>query len=227
MVTKRHKTNFLIVSNILWVVAATVLVVGIFVSWRQYTQNKATDKKVSQVLQAANDGHSTAVPSTKKPATDEFSQYQVAADMPRYLFIPEISVRAMIKPKGLTKDNQIDVPGNVYDVGWYNGGAKPGQPGAMIMDGHVFGGNIPGIFYNLKKLTPGMTLSVERGDGKTLTYRVVKSISYDYRDVDMQAALSPISSHAPSLNLITCDGQVVRGGNNFNKRLVVFTEEIQ
>jgi sortase A len=226
MTTKRRKTRLLIASNILWIVAGVVLAVGIFLGWRQYVQNKSTDKKVSGVVRAANEGRSAAVPSTIKPTVDEFSQYQVAADMPRYLFIPDISVRAMIKPRGLTKDNQIDVPRNAFDVGWYDGSAKPGQPGAMLIDGHVSGGNVPGIFYDLKKLTPGMTLSVERGDGETLTYRVVKSVSYDYQAVDMQEALSPVNSHARGLNLITCDGQVVRGSNNFDKRLVVFTEEI-
>jgi sortase (surface protein transpeptidase) len=96
----------------------------------------------------------------------------------------------------------------------------------MLIDGHVSGGNVPGIFYDLKKLTPGMTLSVERGDGKILTYRVVKSVSYDYQNVDMHAVLSPVNPHTRGLNLITCDGQVMKGGGNFDKRLVVFTEEV-
>jgi sortase (surface protein transpeptidase) len=227
MIAKRlRRTKLLITSNILWILAGIVLAVGIVLGWSQYVQNKAIDKKVSLTIQSANEGRSTVVPSTKKATVDEFSQYQVAADMPRYLFIPDISVRAMIKPEGLTKDNQIDVPRNAFDVGWYNGSAKPGQAGAMLVDGHVSGGNIPGIFYNLKDLTPGMTLKVERGDGEMLTYRVVKSESYDYKNVDMQAALSPVNSNARGLNLITCDGQVIKGSNNFDKRLVIFTEEI-
>lgn len=203
-----------------------MLAVGIVLGWSQYVQNKTIDKKMNLTIRSANEGHSAVVPSTKKPTVDEFSQYRVAADMPRYLFIPDISVRAMIKPKGLTKDNQIDVPRSAFDVGWYNGSAKPGQTGSMLIDGHVSGGNVPGVFYNLKDLTPGMTMKVERGDGETLTYRVVKSVSYDYKNVDMRAALSPINPNARGLNLITCDGQVIRGSNDFDKRLVVFTEEI-
>lgn len=221
-----HRPKLILVSNILWIVAGTVLVAGAFFAVRQYLQNKAADKKASQIVRAANEGRTTVVPSTKKPTPDEFSQHKVAADMPRYLFIPGISVRAMVKPKGLTKDNQIDVPRNAYDVGWYEGSAKPGQAGAVLIDGHVSGGNVPGIFHDLKKLTLGMRLSIERGDGKVLNYRVVKSMLYDYRNVDMKAALSPINPHTRGLNLITCDGNVIKGSNNFDKRLVVFAEAI-
>jgi acylphosphatase len=85
MVIKRRKTIPLIASNILWIVAGTVLAAGIFLGWRQYIQNKATDKKVSGVVRAANEGRSTVVPSTKKPTTDEFSQYQVADGMTEVL----------------------------------------------------------------------------------------------------------------------------------------------
>lgn len=222
----RRISKLVALSNVLWIIAGAVFVTGVFLGGKQYLQNEATDKKVSQVVQAANEGRTTTAPSTKKPPADEFSQYRVAADMPRYLFMPEISVRAMVKPKGLTKDNQIDAPRNAFDVGWYDGSAKPGQPGAMLIVGHVSGGNVPGIFYDLKKLTPGVRFSLERGDGVVFTYRVVKSVSYDYRDVDMKAALSPVNPHAPGLNLITCDGQVIRGENNFDKRLIVFTEQI-
>jgi LPXTG-site transpeptidase (sortase) family protein len=132
----------------------------------------------------------------------------------------------MVKPLGLTAKNQIAAPNNVFDAGWYTGSAKPGQPGAMLIDGHVSSWTAHGIFYNLKKLQPGDKLQIQRGDGTTFTYKVVKSRVYDAAQVDMKAALSPVTTGKPGLNLITCDGSVIKGTSEFDKRLVVFTEQL-
>ena len=80
-----------------------------------------------------------------------------------------------------------------------------------------------GVFYNLKQLQPGDKVIITRGDNKTFTYQVVSSKVYNYKKVDMQAALSPIESNKPGLNLMTCTGQVIKGTSEFNERLVVFT----
>jgi LPXTG-site transpeptidase (sortase) family protein len=207
----------LLLSRLLFALAIIVLVTGLIVARHQHNTNKTAEQAVRQDPNA---------PKTNKPTDQEFNNHQVPPDAPRYLFIPELSVRAMVKPLGLTAKNQIAAPTNVFDAGWYTGSAKPGQPGAMLIDGHVSSWTTHGIFYNLKKLRAGDQLKIQRGDGATFTYRVVKSQIYDVDHVDMQAAPSPVTSGRPGLNLITCDGSVIKGTNEFNKRLVVFTEQI-
>lgn len=168
-----------------------------------------------------------AMPTTEKPALSEFDKYQVAPALPRYLFIPKIAVKAMVKPMGVTAKNQIEAPGSAFDAGWYDKSAKPGESGALLIDGHVSGGTVPGIFYNLKNLMPGDELTIERGDGLKLVYEVVKSQTYDVANVDMKAVLAPINSTKPGVNLITCTGSVIRGTNNYDKRVVVFTQQAE
>jgi LPXTG-site transpeptidase (sortase) family protein len=120
----------------------------------------------------------------------------------------------------------LATPPNVFETGWYNQSAKPGQQGAMLIDGHVSSWTTNGVFYGLKDLKPGDTMQVQTGAGKIYTYRVMASQTYPSTKVDMQAALTPISPGKPGLNLITCDGQVEAGTSQFNERIIVFTEQI-
>jgi LPXTG-site transpeptidase (sortase) family protein len=209
------RRQLLILSRLLIVLAIALFAAGLVIARNQHQQNKAAE-------QAAR--HDPNAPKTNKPSKQEINNYQVPADAPRYLLIPELSVRAMVKPLGLTAKNQIAAPSNVFDAGWYTGSAKPGKSGAMLIDGHVSSWTTHGIFYNLKKLSAGDRLQIQRGDGTMFTYRVVKSQVYDVDHVDMQAALAPVTPGRVGLNLITCDGSVIKGTNEFNKRLVVFTE---
>jgi sortase (surface protein transpeptidase) len=166
-----------------------------------------------------------AMPTTKKPQPNEFDNYTVAADMPRYLFIEKLGIKAMIKPMSVDVSNRIEAPQSAFDVGWYDRSAKPGQDGALLLDGHVSAGRTPGVFYDLKNLAPNDSITLERGDGVTLMYRVIKSQVYDINNVDMAAVLAPITASQPGLNLITCTGNAIEGTNNYNQRLVVFAEQ--
>jgi LPXTG-site transpeptidase (sortase) family protein len=167
-----------------------------------------------------------APPDTQKPEPSEFDKYQVAADAPRYIFIPEINVRAMVKPVGVTPDNHVQAPRNIFDVGWFEQSARPGENGASLMAGHVSSWTSPGVFQKLKTLRSGSIVTIERGDGTRVDYSVVKRVLYAANNVDMAAALKPIHSTRPGLNLITCAGKVIKGSNDFDQRIVVFTEQM-
>jgi sortase (surface protein transpeptidase) len=219
---KQPKYALVLLSRLLGASAVLVLLAGAGVSWRQRIDNQKTEYNPSE---AAPDS-TTAAPSTDKPKDDAFKNYQAAPDAPRYLFIPKISVRAMIKTLGLTAAKQIESPRNVFDAGWYSNSAKPGQPGAMLVAGHISSWDTRGIFYELGKLTSGDELTIERGDGQTLAYKVIGSQTYNADQVDMAAALTPVTPDKPGLNLISCTGKVIKGTNDFDKRIVVFTEQL-
>lgn len=170
---------------------------------------------------------SHAAPKASHPSQNDIDNYTVAADLPRYITIPTINIpKTRVMQLGLTKNNEIAVPGNIYDAGWYNRSAKPGQLGAMFIYGHVSSWQANGIFYNLKRLKPGDTVNITRGDGKTFTYQVVSSKIYPYNSVDMKAVLTPVVSGTPGLNLMTCTGKIIKGTSEFNERLVVFTRQV-
>lgn len=166
---------------------------------------------------------SQSAPSSEKPSTEAVNNYAVAPDLPKYINIPTIEVpKTRIIQRGLTKNNQIAEPDNIYDTGWYNGSTKPGQKGALFIYGHVSSWQANGVFYNLKKLKPGDKIYIVRGDNKQFVYQVVSLKTYNYKHVDMDQVLSPIDVAKPGLNLMTCTGRIIKGTSEFNERLVVF-----
>jgi LPXTG-site transpeptidase (sortase) family protein len=165
-------------------------------------------------------------PSAVKPKPKEVSAYKVAPDLPKYISIPAIHVdSARVIGLGL-KDNQIASPANIYDAGWYQNSAKPGQAGAMFIFGHVSSWQANGVFHDLKKLKPGDKIAVTKGDNTVFNYKVVSQKVYDADNVDMNEVLAPVNPAKPGLNLLTCAGKVIKGTSNFSERLVVFSEQI-
>ena len=210
------------VSNVLVIVATSVFITGLTVSLHDQHTNKVINQQAAKLVYQANHNITHTVPSTTKPAVSAFASYTVAENFPRYIFIPKLSVQAIVRPLGLTATNQLATPNNVYDTGWYTKSSTPGQPGAMVIDGHVSSWTTNGVFYGLKTLQAGDSIQIERGDGTTLNYSVVKKQVYSYQQVDMSALLSSIDAGKPGLNLITCTGDVIKGTNDFNERVVIF-----
>ena len=150
----------------------------------------------------------------------------MAPNLPRYLKIPKLGVDARVLQVGVTKTGALGTPNNVFDTAWYTGSAEPGQPGATLIDGHVSSWTSHGVFYGLKTLVPGDAIQIVRGDGTVFNYQVVKTQIYSAGNVNMQAAITPITPGIPGLNLITCTGDVIPGTSTFNERIIVFAQQV-
>jgi len=165
------------------------------------------------------------VPTTRPPAS-QVSAYNVAPDLPKYIAIPAAKLgQTRILALGLTHDNFIATPTSVYDAGWYNASAKPGQAGAMFIFAHVAFGSTKGAFYDLSKLKSGDSIIVTRGDNKVYNYQVATTKVYPVAAVDMSAVLTPIKSGQPGLNLMTCTGLIDQKTGNYTERLVIFANQ--
>lgn len=221
---RRVKRHILVILAKLWLAAGiAVLVTGIGLAWKR-DENRIPRPAV-RAATGERERTSTAPPDMQKPRQTDFDKYQVAPDAPRYIFIPDIDVKAMVKQVGITPDNHIEAPRNIFDAGWFNQSARPGSTDAVLMAGHVSSWDSPGVFYQLKKLKPDNTIIIERGDGTRLHYAVVKKLNYPADNVDMEAALKPVNPGRPGLNLITCGGRIIKGTNEFDQRVVVFAEQ--
>ncbi|HWB38804.1 MAG TPA: class F sortase [Candidatus Saccharimonadales bacterium] len=220
----RQISHRLIISNVLLLSALAVILVGIFGAHQdtQINQTAVTQAKKSQ----ASISKSTPLPKTTKPKSAAVASYEVPAADPRYLTIPKLGVHARVLNVGLTPDGSINTPGNVFDTAWYNGSARPGQQGAMLVDGHISDWTTNGVFYELDRLVPGDEVQIERGDRQVFSYKVEAVKTYSANDIDMKQVLSPIKSGVPGLNLISCSGDVIYGTNDFNERIVVYTSQI-
>jgi hypothetical protein len=213
----RSRVTLKLLNRCLVVAAFLVAIAGVLALRNQHTAHQMA---VHQALVAAT---KTMVPSTLKPAPSAYQSYTAPADLARYISIPAIHVQAIVGSVGLTNADAIGTPSNVYDTDWYNGSAKPGQPGAALIDGHVSSWTTNGVFYNLRQLVAGNQIKITRGDGQILNYIVVKVQVYQQNAVDIRALLSPINPLKSGLNLITCTGNIVKGTNEFSQRVVVYT----
>jgi hypothetical protein len=206
--------------------AAVVFVLGMTASLQTVKTNHDATAQVAALAQKANSSNTPVVPSITKPAPSVLSQYVVAPNLPRYLKIPKLGVDARVLQVGVTTSGALGTPSNVFDTAWYTGSAEPGQPGATLIDGHVSSWTSHGVFYGLTTLLPGDQIQIVRGDGTVINYQVVKTQIYNASNVNMQAAITPITPGTSGLNLITCTGDVIPGTSLFNERIIVFAQEV-
>lgn len=215
----RAKKRLALSNNLLMAMATLLFVVGIGVSINSFRIDRVATATVS--AQAANGPLDV---DEAKPT--DLDSYTVAADAPRIIEIPKLNTKARVLRVGLDKQDTLMAPGNVHDAGWYTGSVKPGEAsGATVIDGHVSGPTQPGVFANLKKLTAGDVITIERGDKSKVTYKVVKTEQRNVADVNMYDVIQPISSKH-GLNIISCGGSFNRKTNSFEQRVVVYAEQV-
>ena len=208
---------------LIYMAAALVFTGGALAVIQGLILNKQVQEQ-SQVLSAKDNkaDNDNPVPSEKKLPSDVVSTYRVAADLPRVISIPELNVKARVLQVGVDNNNQIMTPKNIYDAAWYNGSSKPGEMGAAIIDGHYVGPTANGIFSKLAKLKTGSLISIERGDGKMLNFRVVKNETVPLDKVDMSKMLVSSDTSRPGLNIITCSGDFDPKTFEFADRTLVY-----
>lgn len=135
--------------------------------------------------------------------------------------IPRLGVKAQVEAIGLTPQNDLDVPSQVANVGWYKYGAQPGNKGTAVIDGHYDGPNgQPAVFFDLDKLRAGDKINVSDGQN-TATFVVKQTKEYGQLAHPQEVFDSGMSTH---LNLITCSGAWDKAEKRYDQRLVVFAD---
>lgn len=152
--------------------------------------------------------------------------YKVSPDVPRILTIDKLSIKARILPMETNPDNSMQAPLNIFDSGWYTSSAKPGEPGAVAIDGHASGPTREGLFAYLDTLAIGDKIKLERGDGKVITYEVTHTETVALDAIDMKKFLKTHNGVEKGLNLMTCTGEWLRGKNTFDHRVIVYTKQV-
>ena len=221
---KTVKAGFL--TKILVYAGCAVLIAGVSISLYTRQTNSSANHAAAQLVYQANHGAIATVPSTIKPSALVLADYVVAPTLPRYIIIPKLKVNARVLQVGLDANRALGTPSNVYDTAWYDESALPGQPGAMLIDGHISSWTTHGVFYGLNTLSPGDVIDIRSGNGAIFSYRVVKTLIYSAKNVDMTTAMSSIVPGKPGLNLISCTGDVISNTSDFSQRIIVFAAQI-
>ncbi|MCZ7418757.1 class F sortase [Verrucosispora sp. WMMA2121] len=152
---------------------------------------------------------------------------RVPAGLPRAaptrIDIPRIGVRAGIMALGTNPDGTVQVPplDQAMLAGWYEPGPSPGERGNAVIVGHVDSAAIgPAVFFSLGALRPGDTVSVERADGRTATFRVDSVASYPKDAFPTEQVYGP--SERPGLRVVTCGGQFDEATGDYPDNVIVF-----
>lgn len=198
---------------ILSVLALGIVAFSAYDTWRQ---NQNLRETVTAARVATNASSQEGTDETKVTKND-LDSYAVSPDMPRIVRVPKLGVEARVLRMGI-KDGRIEAPQSIWDTGWYDGSAKPGESGVSFIDGHVSGPSQPAVFEKLDTLKAGDQISVERGDGTTITYSVKSVETIPLDKVNIRTILA--SGEKNGLVLMTCGGNYM-GNYTYDSRVVV------
>lgn len=189
-----------------------------------------TSQSVSQgdvdvvLLVMGADGQDVKSTVNSNLQVNDYANYQVAANKPRYMSIPSIGVsKVPVIELGVTSSNQMESPKDPGLIGWYYRSALPGTSGTSVLNAH--GGDLGvGIFKNLPRVAVGGEIVIEMGDGRKFTYTVVEKV---YKNVGadannyMKTAFTSAQSGVGGLTIITCTGDWIRASQTYSQRLFV------
>lgn len=164
----------------------------------------------------------TNTPTPEPTATPELAE-------PARLIIntDDLKVNAAVEHVGKTPEGAMDVPKAWENVAWFEPGYEPGATGNAVMAGHLDTddpNNPCAVFCYLNKIDKGDEVAVQDETGKMTRFRVTKVELFDADNAPLYEIFGP--SDTAGLNLITCDGAWDQNAQQYDKRLVVFTEKI-
>lgn len=161
-----------------------------------------------------------ASPTPIMPFTESTS-----APVPTHLTIPAINIDAGIEPVGIKSDGSMGTPTqNIWEnTGWYKYGARPGDKGSAVLDGHLDRtGGAPAVFWNLGNLHPGDKVIITNAKGQQLNFVVTQVVAYPPQQAPLEQIFGNTSGKY--LNLITCAGDWIPSQHSYSVRLVVYTK---
>ena len=210
-----------------------VLVLALSVSAHTFFTNEQVAEQVGALpqVQRTTDVQGVSEGSGEQPSEEAVEKidvdgYRVAANMPRVVTIPSLGTEARIKALG-DKNGAVDAPWNVHDAGWYDGSVLPGSnTGVSLIVGHVSGYSTPGVFKHIGSLSSGDVVTVEMGDGSMNSYRVTNIKEQLASEVDMNEVLYKVPTGQHSLRLMTCSGGYDPTTEEYDSRIIVYTEPV-
>jgi len=140
--------------------------------------------------------------------------------LPTRLELPRQGVQAAILPVGVTRLRGLDLPPDPDTVGWWAGGAAPGQgAGSAVLAGHIdAAGYGRGALAALLDVGIGDPVEVTDTAGLVLHYQVTARVSY------LKAALPAAvfrTDGPPMLTLVTCGGPFDSATHHYRDNIVV------
>lgn len=140
-------------------------------------------------------------------------------DEPDAIRIGAIGVTAPIEVR-TTVDNKMQDPTGPWVVAWYDDSARPGDPGNVVVAGHVDdAGTGTAVFARLGELANGDRIALRSRNGNVTWYEVIWTKVYSAAPGPWGRLTGPVKR--PSLTLITCAPPWDPAIGTYANRLVV------
>ncbi|MFF5145669.1 class F sortase [Streptomyces sp. NPDC013157] len=170
---------------------------------------------------AAPDGSDAVAASGPGAAESGPPPRPLSRSRPTSMRIPFLGVDAPVTGVRLDRGRQLETP-PVDDpklIGWFQGGATPGESGLAIAVGHRDTRTGPAVFAALAQIKPGKRIEAGRADGRTAVYTVDRVKVYDKAGFPDEEVYGP--TRRPELRVITCGGLFSRR-TGYTSNVVVF-----
>jgi Sortase domain len=142
--------------------------------------------------------------------------------VPDHIWIPAAGVDTVVDSVGLKRDGTIEVPG-LGRGGWYDGGARPGEPGRAVIIGHLDTGRGPGVFARVPGLQPGQQIDVIDRRGDEYRYEVVGRAQVAKDRFPVSEVYG--GDGRPVLVLVTCGGPYIQG-QGYRDNVLVYAKAV-
>jgi sortase (surface protein transpeptidase) len=207
------------------IIVMCILAISGYLAYDLWLANKPTGEiSSSPVAAMAIDEANPIDADITSVSNQAWAAHTTPADQARYIYLPSINARARVMSVGVNSKGKIDASKNVNDVAWYDGSAKPGQEGQVLINGHSsFSPTYKAAFDHLSELKISDRVTIERGDGKKIVYRVVNIETIKAEQVDMKKILNVPDNAARGLTLMSCTGKFDYRTQSSDMRVIVYT----
>lgn len=162
-----------------------------------------------------------AVPPPGRPTAS--AEAVSSRSAPVGVVVPSLDLHARrIVDLGIGSDGSLEAPSGWHEVGWFSGGAAPGEDGPAVLVGHVDSHRGPAVFFGLESLGPGAAVGVERSDGATAWFTVYSVGTYGKDGEEFPTRRVYGATSGPELRLITCGGDFDAAAGSYRSNVVVF-----
>lgn len=211
---------------------AAALATALLVAGCTAPQNTAPQNSAPQVTStpevAAPQG--TAAPQPQQPAPAGASSMPVRPatlpapaprdPAPRNLTVAGTTINMPVVEVGVSPDGQMEIPEPFEEAGWYRFGPAPGAAaGTAVIAAHVDTTSDSAPFSQLKSLTPGTLVTVQREGAGPVTFRVT-GVELMAKDAFDGASLFRRDG-PPQLKLVTCGGRWLDEQQDYGDNVIV------
>ena len=145
---------------------------------------------------------------------------------------PTAPVNIVVEKAGINADIEslnivngvMENPTGPWVVAWYQETATLGEPGNVVLAGHVDFWNVgPSVFFNVRDLVEGDQVVLTGENGRTYQYSVNWVETFTLEELQGGGKLQEVVGHTdnPSLTMITCGGEFDYVNGEYLSRMVV------